>query len=184
MSHNGLSETSISLIRYGKSYMPYEVWEKKFERGFFYDLVEEGIRPILSHSNYYISMDTVELGDRISFWAWELYAYEKSGKKRKITSLDRQGTGKTREQFISYEAHITQSEWHSIFDAWETECLFLTSSIEGMKQRYKLPDFLWKLIEDDNWIDTFESDEEGGVEKKKETSVHELGWTTNNRRNC
>jgi predicted nucleotide-binding protein len=60
--------------------------------------------------------------------------------------------------------------------------LFAQTSLEGTKQRYMLPDFLWKLAADENGYDDYESDEEV-VDKQRQTTVSELGWVTNNRRN-
>lgn len=184
MSRDGFVTQNINLIKYGKNYLPYDVWKSQVNPVFFYDFVEKGIRPLLDMFNYFISMNTEELGDRISYWAWEVYVYEKSAKQKKITSLVNQSSMKTREQYINYQLSITDTEWNDLFDDWEMDFLFLRTRPEGMNHRYNLPDFLWKLISDDNWVDNYDSDDEPVTEKRRETSVTELGWMTNNRRNC
>lgn len=182
MSHNGLNSDSIAMIRYGRGYLPYETWGGKFEKNYFYDFVESGLKPFLIQYNYHIPMNTVELGDRIAFWGWEVYAYEKSGKTRPITSLQNERHNKTREQFVNYEMNISADEWNRLFDNWETEYLFMTTMAEGLGHRYKFPEFIWKLVDDDNWSDHYESEDEAPP-VKRETTMNELGWVTNNRRN-
>jgi len=170
----------INIIRFGTAHLPYEQWAKKFEEDYFAQFVSKTLVPLLAMNNYFISMPERELADRLSYWAWEIYVYVRNG--RAVTSLADMRDYKSKEQYIDYQTAISDAEWNDVCDDWETEMLFAQTSLEGTKQRYMLPDFLWKLAADENGYDDYESDEEI-VDKQRQTTVSELGWVTNNRRN-
>ena len=94
---------------------------------------------------------------------------------------------KSRDQYASYQEEITDSDWAELCDDWEADYLFSKNSLDGMRQRNTLADFLWKLVVDENGSDDgydYDYDEEPVQDRgNKQTSVSELGWVTNNRRN-
>lgn len=179
-SQNGYT---LKTLLYGQLCIPYEEWLKNFDRKHFISLVEEGIIPLLQYNNYYITINKNELAQRISYWAWEVFASAKTLNRMQITSLKRVGEYKTRSQYEKYCYTISTSDWNDIFDEWQDDYLFNTINVGGSQQRNTLPDFLWKLIQDENGYSDEEDDDDYPVEKSKGSSIHELGWVTNNRRN-
>ncbi len=188
-----LNEDQMDVIRLRVNYlmgngtfMPYERWMEYHPEGHFYGLIEEGVKPLLSAHDYSIAMATTELGDRISYWAWEVYAHYHSPQRRPIQSLAQNGTGKSRHAYESYTLSITSDAWNAVFDRWAHDALFHMGTMEGAEQRNGLPDFLWKLVRDDHHSsDEEDSEEEGGgpaQPRSRGTQFHELGWVTNNRR--
>jgi hypothetical protein len=170
----------------GGTFMPYERWLALHPEGHFHSLVSRGVLPLLTAYDYSTAMGVAELGGRIAYWAWEVYARHHSPERRQIQSLAQSGTGKSRSQYEAYTLTITNDVWNNVFDEWAHDGLFNTATLEGGEQRNSLPDFLWKLVRDDQHhsSDEEESDEEGGAApaRPKGTQIHELGWVTNNRR--
>ena len=170
----------------GGTFMPYERWRALHPDGHFHSLVERGVLPLLAAYDYSITLGVEELGDRVAYWAWEVYARHHSVERRPIQSLSHNGSGKSRGQYESYSLIITSDAWNAVFDEWAHDALFNAATLEGGEQRNGLPEFLWKLVRDDHHQTSDEetSDEEGAPApaKPKGTQLHELGWVTNNRR--
>jgi hypothetical protein len=185
MNEHEKIKANVRYMTSGKNYMDYDEWCKNFNSYHFYSLVDEGIRPLIEPNYYYINMETEELGDRIAFWCWEIYAHTISAGRYIVESLVEEDQTKSEEQYINYLYNVNDESWNRAIDDWENSYLFNVADDSGRKQRELLPDFLWKLIDDQNYSsDYYESnDEEEVVEKRKETSISELGWITNNRRN-
>lgn len=175
----------VNIARFGTSYMPYEQWAKEFEEDYFLQFVSKALMPLLRYGNYYIYMAEKELADRLSYWAWENYVYVRTS--RAITSLSDMRDNKSRDQYASYQEEITDADWAELCDDWEADYLFSKNSLDGIRQRNTLADFLWKLVVDENGSDDgydYDYDEEPVQDRgNKQTSVSELGWVTNNRRN-
>lgn len=187
MNENDKIRENIRFMVHGKNYMEYDDWCKNFSSYHFYSLVDEGVRPLIEPNYYYINMETEELGDRIAFWAWEMYAHVTSNGRYITQSLAEETNFKSEDQYINYLYNVNDEAWNAVIDGWENGYLFNSADAIGRKQREFLPDFLWKLVDDQNYssdyYDSNDEDDGVGVEKRKETSVSELGWVTNNRRN-
>jgi hypothetical protein len=170
----------------GGTYMPYERWLTLQPEGYFYGLVENGIMPLLTAHNYSISLSISDLGNRVAYWCWEVYARHHSPERRPIQSLGQNGTGKSRSAYEWYTLSVTSDLWNGMFDRWANDALFHMGTLEGLEQRNGLPDFLWKLVRDDHHhsSDEEDSDEDGvpAPSRSRGTQLHELGWVTNNRR--
>jgi hypothetical protein len=168
---------------HGRSYMSFDNWMRQHPLSHFTSLIERGIRPLVESYNYFLPVDGRELGERVAYWAWEVYAYHHSAGRRRIESLADVDSNKSRGQYEVYESIIGSAAWNDVLDQWEDECVFNNLTLEGAEQRNGLSDFLWKLIRDDHTLsDEDDSDEEAGIERPKGTQLHELGWVTNNRR--
>lgn len=180
-------ERSRRQVRYlitGETYIGFEEWIALYPANHFNTLVNNGIRPLLSHHDYSFTMTSVELGNRIAYWAWETAVYHQTGRRRRIESNQIVGIPKSRSQYENYTYYINTTDWNGVFDEWANDSLFNMNTLEGGDQRNGLPDFLWKFIRDDGYggSDYDSSDEEEAAPKNGKVKMSDLGWVTNNRR--